>query len=66
MMELPVRWGSKLEVPAVVCFFAVQGEKLVEIYRLICETYGDEFWDSSRNLPKWFKNFSDTQIIFLK
>ncbi len=41
-MELPVRWGSKLEVRAVVRFFAVWWEKPVEIYRLICETYGDE------------------------
>ncbi len=41
-MELPVRWGSKLEVRAVVRFLAVRGEKLVEIYCLIRETYGDE------------------------
>ncbi len=41
-MELPVRCGSKLEVRAVVFFFAVQGGGLVEIYRLIRETYGDE------------------------
>ncbi len=41
-MELPVRCRSKLEVRAVVGFFAVWGEKPVEIYRLIRETYGDE------------------------
>ncbi len=34
--------GPSLEVHAVVRFSAVQGEKLVEIYRLIRETYGDE------------------------
>ncbi len=41
-MELPVRWGLKLEVHAVVRFCAVRGEKLVKIHHLIRETYGDE------------------------
>ncbi len=45
-MELPVRCGFKLEVREVVLFFAVLGEKLVEIYHLTCETYGDECPDA--------------------
>ncbi len=60
-MELPVRCGSKLEVCAVVRFFAVRGEKLVKIYRLIRKMYGDEclvitisFANQTVNLNQFF------------
>ncbi len=42
-MELPVRCGSKLEVRAVVRFFCRAEGNPVEIYHLICKTYGDDW-----------------------
>ncbi len=60
-MELSVHCESKLEVRTGVCFFAMWGGNPVEVYRLICETYGGDwafvtihFANQTVNLDRFF------------